>query len=110
MRGLVVTPIIMPIDKDEWEKGRKKDTLRREDTLEAKIKRILDNNKTKAYSSSDITNIFYKPKSKSIPNFAKGVSIYLAVDSALKKLENNGLVKSKVIEQSDGTDMYYTAN
>lgn len=99
----------MPIDKDEWEKGRKEDTLRKEDILESKIKRFLDNNRTKAYSSSDITNIYYKPKSKGIPNFAKGVAIYLAVDSALEKLVNKGLIKSKVIEQSDGTDMYYTA-
>lgn len=82
----------MPLKRDEWAKGRKV-TL-----LERSVLDFLKENREKAYTTSEIAQSLYKFGATSLINLANMVLTTLAIESSLKDLVRDGLVKSKQIE------------
>ena len=89
----------MPLDRDEWAKGR------RVSPLERSVLEFLKKNKDKAYTPSEVAESIYELKTTSVANLANMILTVMAVESSLKQLTRDGSVQSKQI----GASTYYIA-
>lgn len=95
----------MPIDSNEWDKGRSNDHLK------SKIEGFLRVNKGQAFSVGEITNHLYKFKKEGWAGFLLDIGSAFVVQNALKDLINESVVKSKIIEKPyGGSDEYFMIN
>lgn len=101
----------MPIDKQEWDEGRVKETL------ESRILTFLQKNKPKAYSKQEILQSFqrtpnWEPSDDLGDKIWKGIIAWGAVSSVENALENliqEGKVEKRTIQQEITENEYYRA-
>jgi hypothetical protein len=88
----------MPINMDEWNKGRDNDTQY------SKIEKFLSSNKGKAFSLNEIVEGIHGDID------AAGLIVYLPTTLIiLDKLIGEGSIKSKIIQKEIGKEIsYYT--
>lgn len=91
----------MPIRKEEWNSGRKGDTI------EARIVDFLKENSRSAFTQTEIVNALYKQSYSSFGELLGSFASFYVVSNALDRLVKEGKVKFKVIEGRSGTDTYY---
>jgi hypothetical protein len=95
----------MPISADEWNKGQTSSQL------EAMIETFLQQNKGQAYTSLEILSNLYQSRLHDLPNFLSNLglnfSLMFGIQSALKKLGDKGIIKSKIIEKNGFSGEYY---
>jgi hypothetical protein len=89
----------LPIDSDEFAKGRKIAGIERT------ILQFLKGNKTKAFTQPEILSSLYAYDTSSWGAIVKGVLIALGVERALEGLVRDGSVRAKQIENQT----YYKA-
>jgi len=87
----------MPINMDEWNKGRD------EDTMDLKIEKFLSSNKGKAFSLNEIVEGIYGDV-----DWARLMVYLVSTRVILDKLIREGSIKSKIIQKEIGKDTYYT--
>lgn len=92
----------MPIRREEWEKGR------RGDTIESIVEEFLRKNVQNAYTSTEITDNLYNTKIDNFGDIVRTVAASYAVSEALKKLVAEKVVKARVVRGLSGSDTYYT--
>lgn len=94
----------MPVDKNEWNAGRKWETL------EEQILFFLRNNRDKGFTSTDIFHsLGYKVNLENILTFIGSVVSIYSVNEALKTLLKEGTVQAKIVKQQIGEETYYMA-
>jgi len=94
----------MPIDKQEWDSGRKAETF------EARILKLLRDNRGYAFTPSEIiSRLGYKLSIKNLSSFVGSVSLTYLIEEALKTLVEEGSVLAKIIETDFGELTYYIA-
>jgi len=92
----------MPISNDEWNKGRT------DDHLKSRIESFLRENKGEAFSVGEIINHLYQFKGEVWASFLLGIGSAFVIRNELKNLIEEDTVKSKIIENKDGSsDEYY---
>ncbi len=91
----------MPIGKDEWNAGRKWETI------EARILAFLRNNPEEGFTAGDIYHrLGYRTKS-GILGVLGGVAMISSIEEALKTLVKEGSVKAKIVKETIGEETYY---
>lgn len=94
----------MPVDKNEWDAGRKWETL------EARILKFLRDNRDKAFNDMEIlSGVGYRTSTENIWTIIVGWARISTVQSALKALVKEGTVKAKIINEAIGETTYYMA-
>lgn len=94
----------MPITIDEWNNGRKWDTL------EARILTVLRSKRDKALTTIEIiAGIGYTSDRTDFWGFVGTLTTYWTVENALSALVKEGSVKARVINTSSGEETYYMA-
>jgi len=93
----------MPIGKDEWDAGRKWETL------EARILLFLRNNASKAFTANDIYRGLGYRYGSDFWGFIGGVAALWAIGKALETLVKEGSIQAKIIKQDIGEETYYMA-
>lgn len=91
----------MPINADEWEKGRTSDKL------ESRIEEFLQENKGQAFTVGEIINHLYQFKTENWAGFLLNLGSAFVVQKVLGDMIEKGIVKSKIVEEQIGTDEYY---
>jgi len=93
----------MPIDADEWNKGRT------DDQLKSKIESFLRKNEGQAFSAGEIINHLYQFKGEGWASFLLNLGSIFVVRNALKDLIKEETVKSKIIEtpRGGGSDEFF---
>lgn len=99
----------MPIDDDEWESGRSRDTT------EQRVLGVLKNNQDKAFTAYEIAQSLNRVPQTSesdelgdllIKGIAGGLSTW-SVENALESLVDEGEVGVRTIEERIGEKDYY---
>ena len=99
--GYKVEGQIMPVGKDEWNAGRKWETL------QVWILAFLKTNRDKGFSANEIHNgLGYKTGSGFWDILAKIANI-LTIQNALETLVREGSVKAKTVKETVGEVTYY---
>jgi len=92
---------IMPVGKDEWNAGRKWETL------QVRILAFLKTNRDKGFTADEIHNgLGYKTESGFWDILAKIANI-LSIQNALETLVKEGSVKAKTVKETIGEVTYY---
>ena len=89
----------MPIDSDEWNKGRSISQM------EKAVLKFLRANRKQGFSSAEVTRGLYRLSTANLGEFAKGMLTLWAVESTLNQLVKDGDAK---VRELDGT-FYYRA-
>ena len=93
----------MPVDKDEWDAGRKWETL------EAQILTFLQNNRGKGFKITEIYHGLGYRTGADFLGLIGGVAMFSAIQDTLKTLVKEGSVKAKIVKETIGEDTYYLA-
>ena len=93
----------MPVDKDEWDAGRKWETL------EARILTFLENNPDKGFTANEIYQGLGYRYGTDFWGFIGGVAMLSTIQNALETLVKEGSVKAKIVKQKIGEETYYRA-
>lgn len=96
----------MPVDKDEWDAGRKGETL------EARILTYLRNNRDKGFTYREIfSGLGYRGArpQDDFWGFVYGVALISTIQHALETLVKQGSVKAKIVKEKIGEGTYYMA-
>ena len=96
--------LIMPIDKDEWEKGRTSPTL------EFRILDFLRSNPDKAFICREIADALFGPITELDVGIVTAHFLGLwRISDGLKRLTDDGQVSAREIEEGIRTETYFIA-
>lgn len=93
----------MPVHKDEWDAGRKWETL------EARILTFLQNNPDKGFTANEIYDGLGYRHGTDFFGFIGGLATLGTIQNALETLVKEGSVRAKIVKQKIGEDTYYRA-
>jgi hypothetical protein len=91
----------MPINKDEWNKGRKLETI------EVRIIRFLKSNRDKGFSAEEIHNALGYKTGPGFWDILAKIANMLIVQNALDLLVKEGSIKAKIVKEAIGEVTYY---
>jgi len=91
----------MPVGKDEWNAGRKWETL------QVRILAFLKTNRDKGFDANEIyTGLGYK-RGRSFWDILAEIANLLTIQNALETLVKEGSVKAKTVKETIGEVTYY---
>ena len=91
----------MPVGKDEWNAGRKWETL------QVRILAFLKTNRDKGFDANEIyTGLGYK-RGRSFWDILAEIANLLTIHNALETLVKEGSVKAKIVKETVGEVTYY---
>lgn len=96
----------MPVDKNEWDAGRKWETL------EARILVYLRSNRGQGFTIGEIYSSLGYRSIRPLDDplgFILGAGMVWVIQNALGTLVKEGSVKAKIVKQHIGEDTYYMA-
>lgn len=99
----IIKGIRLPIDKDEWDAGRKWETL------ETRILTFLQNNPDKGFTANEIYESLGYRHGTDFLGFIGGLAMFGTIQHALDTLVKEGSVRAKIVKQEIGEDTYYRA-
>lgn len=121
----------MPIGPEEWDAGRTEHAGQFDSTVRERLLEFLELNPGKAYTADELAKVYARevagdaiagedpaenqldaPDHTTFQRFLGRLSETVfrrsgTVDAALRELEAEGAIESKVVETSDGTRTYY---
>ena len=100
---MVSREIKMPVGRDEWDAGRKWETL------EARILVFLKANRGQGFKIWEIyQGLGYRTQS-GLGGIILGAANLWVIENALESLVKEGSVKAKIVKEAIGEDTYYMA-
>ena len=93
----------MPVDKNEWDAGRKWETL------EARILTFLRKNPRKGFKITEIYHGLGYQHGGDFWGLIGGVATFSAIQNALDTLVKERTVKAKIVKEAIGEGAYYMA-
>ena len=91
----------MPVGKDEWNAGRKWETL------QARILAFLKTNRDKGFTADEIHNGLGYKTGPSFWEILAKIANMLLIQNALETLVKEGSIKAKIVKETVGDITYY---